>query len=137
MFFPIALLGFLVPPVTAATVGFVAPILSSLLTGMPPLYPPIAPMMAVEGLILGGTIALLHKRTTLGIYTPLIAAILFQRLVMAITVFLIAPLFHLPSAVFSAGMLISGIPGVVLQIIAVPPLVIYLKPRMQRLQEVF
>lgn len=136
MFFPIALLGFLVSPVVAATVGGMAPILSSLLTGMPPLYPPIAPMMVVEGIVLGGVIALLRTYTDWAVYPILISGILLQRGVMAVTVFLAAPLFHLPSVVFSAGMLVSGIPGIILQLIAIPPLVRYFEPRMQLLQDV-
>lgn len=136
MFFPIAVLGFLVRPGVAAVVGFLAPLLSALMTGMPPLYPPIAPMMAVEGAVLGGTISLLTRLTDWGTYPVLLSGILLQRVVMVITVFLIAPLFHLPSAVFSIGMLLSGIPGVILQIAAIPPLVLYFKPRMQKLREV-
>jgi len=136
MFFPVALCGLLISPVPAALVGFLAPWLSALLTGMPPLYPPLAPIMSVEGLVLGGGVSLLHTRLNWTLYPSLIAGIVFQRIILVIAVFAVAPLFHLPSTVFSAGMVISGIPGIILQLVVIPPLANRLEPRMQRLREI-
>lgn len=136
MFFPIALAGFLISPGIAALVGLMAPLLSSILTGMPPLYPPIAPLMAVEGLVLAAAIGLARKKFNWGVYPSLIVGIVLQRSVMAIAVFFVAPLFRLPGDIFTAGMLISGIPGIILQLIAIPPIVIGLEPRMKRLEDI-
>ncbi len=136
MFFPIALAGFLIAPPVAALVGFLAPLLSAFLTGMPPLYPPIAPLMAAEGFVLAATISMTRRKMGWGIYPSLITGILLQRLVMAVGVFLIAPLFRLPGEVFTAGMLISGIPGIILQLVAIPAIVLALEPRMKRLEDI-
>lgn len=137
MFFPIALCGLLISPVPAMLVGFLAPLLSSVMTGMPPLYPPIALIMAVEGVVLAGSLSVLRTQWHWPLYPSLITGILLQRLMLAAAVFGIAPLFHLPPKVFSAGMVFSGIPGVILQLIAVPPLVSMLEPRIKRMQEIY
>lgn len=51
MFYPLALAGFLVAAPLAMITGVSAPLLSALLTGMPPFYPPIAFIMTAEGLL--------------------------------------------------------------------------------------
>ncbi len=136
MFFPIALGDMLLKPRVAAIVGFLAPFLSTFLTGMPPFYPPIAPQMAVEGAVLGGVISLLRQRLMVGVILSLVSGILFQRIVLVLMVFVIAPLFHLPPGIYTATKLISGIPGIVLQLIGIPPLVKLLGPWVRVLREV-
>jgi len=136
MFFPIALAGLLLSPGTAALIGFLAPLMSAGLTGMPPFYPPIAPLMSVEGMVLGGGISLVSSRLNWGVIPSLLTGIMLERLVLVLMVFILAPAFHLPGEVFSAGMLIAGIPGVILQLIGIPPIFAILKPRMMRLQEI-
>ena len=135
MFFPIALAGFLLQPTILALLGISAPLISGALTGMPPFYPPVAPQMAVEGLVLGVGIAVLHQRLKLGIYPSLVLGLLLQRIVLVLVVFVIAPLFHLPPEIYSMAKLVSGIPGVLLQLILIPPLVVLIKPRILKLKE--
>ncbi len=136
MFFPIALCGLLISPIPAMIVGFLAPLLSALLTGMPPLYPPMAPLMAVEGVVLAGGISYLRLRRDWGIYASLISGIVAQRIILVATVLVIAPLFHLPGKLSSAGLIISGISGVILQLLILPPLAMKLEPRIKNLQEI-
>ncbi|MFH1853602.1 MAG: hypothetical protein ABIA75_14800 [Candidatus Neomarinimicrobiota bacterium] len=136
LFFPIALAGLLVRPGVAATVGLLAPILSGVLTGMPPFYPPIAPQMAAEGAVLGGSIALLRRHWGFGVVGSLVGGILAQRVVLAALVFLIAPLFHLPPGIYTGAKIVSGIPGLILQLVGIPPLVKLLEPRIRQMWEV-
>ncbi len=134
MFLPLALAGMLLRPKVAVCIGIIAPLLSGLLTGMPPFYPPVAPQMMVEGAVLSGTIALLRMNFFWGIYPSLIAGLLAQRMVLALLVFVIAPLFHLPAEIFTVAKLISGIPGVLMQLVTIPPLVKLLEKRIQLLR---
>lgn len=136
MFFPIALCGLLVSPSLSAAVGLLAPLISALLTGMPPIYPPIAPLMMAEGFVLGGTIALLRRKAGWGIYPSLISGIILQRIIMVLAVFVVSPAFHLPPEIFSISLFASGIPGVFLQLVAIPPLVYLIEPRINRLKEI-
>jgi len=136
MFFPIALAGLLLSPGAAALIGFLAPLMSAGLTGMPPFYPPIAPLMSVEGMALGGGISLMRTQLHWGVYPSLLSGIVLERLVLVLAVFIFAPVFHLPAEVFSAGMLMAGIPGVILQLVGIPPVFAILKARMMRLQEI-
>ncbi|MEJ2051625.1 MAG: ECF transporter S component [Calditrichota bacterium] len=136
MLFPIALGGLLLSPSTAALIGFLAPLLSAVMTGMPPFYPPIALLMAVEGVALGGGIALIRTTLHWGVYPSLLSGIVLERLVLALAIFIFAPVFHLPATVFSAGMLVAGIPGVILQLVGIPPLFAIVRPRMMHLREI-
>lgn len=136
MFFPIALAGMLVRPGVAMAVGLLAPILSAFLTGMPPFYPPVAPQMAAEGVVLAGSIALFRQRWGQGVGTSLVVGLILQRVVLVAMVFLIAPLFHLPAAMYSTAKLVFGIPGVIMQLIGIPPLVRLLEPRIRHIREI-
>ncbi|MDI6828708.1 MAG: hypothetical protein QME62_09515, partial [Armatimonadota bacterium] len=48
MHLPIMAAAFLISPGTAVSVAVVVPFLSAVLTGMPPLAPPVAVLMAIE-----------------------------------------------------------------------------------------
>ena len=48
MYLPLVTLAFLVRPLPAATTALLAPVLSGAVTGMPPLYPPVAAFMSIE-----------------------------------------------------------------------------------------
>ena len=65
MFYPLALAGFLVAPPLAMITGVAAPLVSALLTGMPPFYPPIAFIMMAEALLFTALPQELQKRLRL------------------------------------------------------------------------
>ncbi len=128
MLLPLLLNGFLTPLPWAVLTGCAVPLLSSLATGMPPLYPPIAISMAFEGAVLGGTAALLYRRGRGSMWFGLIAAIALGRLTAFASLYALAVLFGLPPKLASLASLAQGIPGVILQI-AVVPLVVSLLSR--------
>ena len=78
MHIPVLMAGFFLGPACGATVGIITPILSGLLTGMPPLVP-VMPIMAFElcgyGLITGLVFSKTNK-----IYISLICAMITGRL---------------------------------------------------------
>jgi len=123
MHLPTLLCGFLCGGPWGAVVGFLAPLMRSAILGMPPPFPTAAAMaveMAVYGLVSG----LLYHRLpkSLG---ALISAMVAGRLVWGATMFLLTmgsrSAFTL--AAFWAGAVANAIPGIILQLAAVPALV--------------
>ena len=123
MFLPILAAGLLLPWRPAGVVGVVTPLMSSLLTGMPPMAPPIAAVMALEGAVLATLSSCLYRRLTWPIHLATITAVLAQRLAMALATLVWAPWFGLPGPLTALGSLARGLPGVVLLVIVVPVLV--------------
>ena len=129
MFLPILALGFLVRWSTAVPVGAAVPIISALLTGMPPLYPPIAFIMSCEGAVLGGVAALCYRRWRVGLWPSLLLAVGAERLTLAILMIMLAEVFNLKTDVVVVVSVLSGAPGLVLQIVLVPYVVRRLEAR--------
>lgn len=131
MFYPIITAGFLVALPVAAAVGFLAPITSSLLTGMPPLFPPIALIMMVEGLVLTLIPALLHQKYKMKILPTLAVTIFAERLALLGAVVLSARWLSLPEGVLGLASLLRSLPGIVFIFLLIPPLVKKLEERIQ------
>jgi hypothetical protein len=129
MLLPVLLNGFLVPLPWAVFTGLAVPLVSSVTTGMPPLYPPIAVSMALEGAVLGGTAALLYRGDRRSLWMALISAIVLGRFAGLVFLYGLAVLFGLPPTIVSIASLVQGIPGVILQIAVVPLIVRLLERR--------
>lgn len=121
MLLPLLLNGFFVPLRWAVLTGAVVPLLSALLTGMPPLYPPLAGILAVEGAVLGGTAALLYRGRRL--WLAVIGAIVLGRLSAFGLSWALAGMFGLPPALAGVALLVQGLPGVALQLAVIPVVV--------------
>ena len=134
---PVLLCGFLCGPIYGVTVGAVAPLLRFALFGMPPLMPNGVAMcfeLAAYGLIAGIAYKLLPKKPFF-VYVSLLLSMLIGRLVWgAARVFLLG-IANIPFswAAFISGALLTAIPGIVLQIVLIPPLVILLRKVTPRL----
>ncbi|MGE5487792.1 MAG: ECF transporter S component [bacterium] len=126
---PLVLNGFLVPVRWAVLAGAVAPLLSALLTGMPPIFPPIALSLAAEGAVLGGTAAALYGGGRRSVWTALVPAILLGRVTAFAGTWLIAQSFALPAALSAGASVAQGLPGVALQLVVVPIAVRELRKR--------
>ena len=127
MHLPTLLCGFLCGGPWGAAVGFLAPLMRSAILGMPPPFP-TAVAMAVEMAVYGLVSGLLYARRPKnlgGIYTALISAMAAGRLawgaVMVILTMGSGNAFTL--AAFWAGAVANAIPGIILQLAAVPALV--------------
>ncbi len=124
MYLPLVTLAFFVRPFPAALTALVIPPLSGALTGMPPFYPPIAPIMSVELAVMGALIAVLHTwRPRVPTLVVLVPVLLLGRVLGVALVYLSARLMQLPAAWVAGASLLSGWPGVVLMVIAVPAIV--------------
>jgi len=123
MLLPLLLNGFLVPLPWAALVGGAVPWISALMTGMPPLYPPVALLLSCEGMILGGVAAAAYRATRPRIWPALLLAIVSGRAVSFALTWWLARSLGLPPALASLATFAQSLPGVALQLAVVPAVV--------------
>jgi len=123
MFWPIAAAAFFLNAPAAILVGVLAPLLSSLMTGMPAISPPILHAVMLELLALSSVTVTVYQKTSWGLFWPLLIGLFFSRIVLFLFVAAIAPLFALPATVFSTAFVLKGIPGII-AIMAIVPIVV-------------
>ena len=119
MLLPLLLNGFLSPFSWAVLTGATVPLISALLTGMPPLYPPVALLLSVEGALAAGVAAALY-RASRRIWLALLVAIVCGRAVSFVLTWFAARWFGLPPAMASLASLAQGLPGIALQLVVIP-----------------
>lgn len=123
MYIPLMVLPFYVRWGVAGTTALIVPLLSALVTGMPPLMPPVAPVMSVELAVMAVLLALLRKRWPL--VAPvilLIPVLVFGRVVNAGIMYIIAGFLGLPAGFVAGISFFAGWPGVILMLLVVPPI---------------
>ena len=142
MHLPIMLCAFICGPRYGFFVGLILPFLRSLTVGMPPIYPN-AVWMAVElaayGLIIGILYYNSKKRTKLRLYSSLVIAMIGGRIAWGITKAILlsagGKIFTINA--FIVGGFIDAIPGIVLQIILIPLVIMaYEKERIKTTKRV-
>jgi len=124
MHLPVLLCGFLLGGPWGLAVGVVAPLLRSVLFGMPPLFP-TAVSMAFELGTYGLVSGLLYRRvkhTLPMMYAVLVSAMVAGRLVWGAVRFVLAGLTgsNFPFSAFLSGALLTAIPGIIAQLILIP-----------------
>ena len=131
MHIPVLLCGFVCGWQYGLMVGFVVPLFRSVLAGMPVMMPTAVGMafeLATYGMISG----LLYRKLigkSLNIYITLIGAMLGGRIVWGIVSIL---LYGIQGNVFSwqlfiSGALLNAVPGIVLQLVLIPVIVLILE----------
>jgi hypothetical protein len=135
MFPPIIMAGCLTAWPVGLTVGVLSPLISAVLTGMPPFFPPIAWIMALEG----GVMVLLARRLYLlprfGPATTVILVLLADRLVLLGAVLAVATWLDLPRGVLGLVSVVRGLPGIVIMIITLPPLIRVVESRLRSIPQ--
>ena len=128
MHFPVLLCGFLCGWQWGIAVGFSAPLLRSVLFGMPVMYP-MAVCMALELATYAAVAGMLYRvfpKKRRFLYVSLIISMILGRLVWGLARFLCAGLdistFGLSA--FWTGAVAMSVPGILLQLLIVPVLVI-------------
>ena len=128
MHFPVLLCGFLCGWQWGIAVGFAAPLLRSVLFGMPVMYP-MAVCMALELATYAAVAGMLYRvfpQKRRFLYVSLIISMILGRLVWGLARFLCAGLdistFGLSA--FWTGAVAMSVPGILLQLLIVPALVI-------------
>lgn len=124
MYLPLVALAFFARPVPAVLTAFVVPILSGAITGMPPFYPPIAALMAIELSVMAAIIASLRcLRPRSNEWLLLLGVLLLGRVLYVTLVYFFSLWIELPAGFLAGVSFLQGWPGVVLMMIVIPPLV--------------
>ena len=127
MHIPVLLCGLVCGWQYGAVVGFVAPLLRSVLFGMPPMYP-IAIAMAFELATYGAVAGFMYRKvqhTLPMIYATLVTSMVAGRLVWGAVRFVLAGLSgsSFPFSAFLSGAVLTAVPGIVAQLILIPLIV--------------
>ena len=128
MHIPALLCGFICGWPWGLAVGFISPLLRSVLFGMPAMFPS-AVAMAFELAVYGGTAGLLYRllpRKKGVTYAVLILSMIAGRVVWGAARVILAGLSgsSFSWAMFIAGAVTNAIPGIIMQLILIPVLVI-------------
>lgn len=128
MHVPVLLCGFICGWKWGGCVGLCAPLLRFLIFGMPPLFP-IGAAMAVELLVYGILSGFIYKmlpKKLFCIYFALIASMIAGRLAWGTARFVIAGIGNteFSLAAFWSGAITGALPGIAIQLILIPVLVV-------------
>ena len=120
MHIPVIIAGLLLGPKLGLVIGILTPIASSLLTGMPPLWP-MLPQMVVELGVFGVFAGFLRRKLDLPLYVSLVGAMLVGRIARGI-IFAVIMLpttagFVMESMITTT---IMGLPGIMIQLLFIP-----------------
>ena len=131
MHIPVLLCGFICGAPYGAIVGFIVPLLRSVLFSMPTMMPN-AVAMAFELCTYGFVAGLLYhkfKSYKFGVYLTLIPTMIIGRVVWGIAAFCLFKAIGntFTWAIFFAGAVVNAIPGIIIQIVLIPTIVIGLK----------
>lgn len=131
MHIPILICGLVCGWKYGAAVGFVTPLLRGVLFGMPVLYPngiAMAFELAAYGLIAGVVYFLFRRQNVAALYVALISAMLGGRVVWGIAEIVLLGMAGTPFTweLFLAGAFLKAIPGIILQLILIPVVMVAL-----------
>ena len=131
MHIPVLLCGFVCGGLVGLMVGAVTPLLRSVLFGMPPLFPTATAMafeLAAYGLLAGCFYRGLPAKT-FWIYVDLLLAMVGGRAVWGMATMAIYASLGNPFTweMFMAGAVFNAVPGIILQILIIPPIVCVMK----------
>lgn len=131
MHIPVLLCGFICGGPAGLLVGFILPLFRSLLFGMPPMYPTALAMafeLAAYGFLAGWLYRALPKKIPF-IYITLIISMIIGRIIwggVSLVLFSLAGN-AFTWTIFLAGAVVNAIPGIILQVVLVPLVIISLK----------
>ncbi len=113
------------------TVGFILPIMRSALFGMPPMFPTAISMafeMAVYGALSGWLYSRSRWQCVLAVYRSLISAMVAGRIVWGLVQIILLSITGSAFTwkMFIAGAFLNAIPGIILQLILIPALMVAL-----------
>lgn len=125
MHLPVLIAGLFLGPIEGFLVGMGSVVLSTVLTGMPPVFP-MMPIMIVELAIYGLVAGILYKKMKQNIFVSLISSMILGRIASAIVVYILIKFFGFkaPGAItFVMGGVATALPGIAIQLVFVPLIV--------------
>lgn len=136
MFLPVLAAGMLLPLRLSLIVGILTPLASWMLTGMPPLSPPILPLMIVELT----TVAVVTGSLRQGLRWPAIpvvtVAMAADRLLLLLIIEGVSAVAGIRHPLLGPAAVLAGLPGVLLAVFVIPPTVKLIESRFPRLAPV-
>jgi len=120
MYLPILAGACFLRPGWAAVSGAAAPLVSAALTGMPPVFPPVAFWMAIELAAMAWLVSTLARRRRIPTTLSVAAALVIGRGIYAALIFTTGRWLDLPAGLLTLVSLVAGWPGMVLAITTVP-----------------
>lgn len=130
MHIPIMLCGLICGAPWGTAVGFVAPLLRSLLFTQPLLFPDAVAMaveLATYGLVIGLIFGKFKSKNILAIYVSLICAMVCGRVAWCIAMSACLGFSALSLSIFSAQSLLSAVPGIILQLVIIPSVMLVMR----------
>ena len=136
MHIPVMLCGFFCGPWYGLAVGFISPLLRFALFGMPPILPK-GLAMCFELATYGVSVGLLYRslpKKKINVYVSLILAMILGRIVWGIASAIIYGFggSEFGWAAFIAGGIVGSFPGIIVQIVLIPLLVIALEKHVNK-----
>ena len=137
MHIPVLLCGFVCGWPWGLLVGIISPLLRSLTLGMPPLFPK-AICMAFELAAYGAVAGIMHKllpKKKISIYGSLLTAMVVGRIVYGVAMYICMNINggSYTLAAFISGTITEAVPGIILQIVLIPILVMLIEsPRFSK-----
>lgn len=133
MHIPVLLCGYLCGGPWGMVVGLTVPLLRSIIFGMPPMFPTAFCMMfelATYGLVAGVLYQILPRKKNM-LFVSLLAAMIAGRIVWGIMMFACMGFDagNFGFAAFIAGALINALPGIALQVVLIPVLVLLINKK--------
>ncbi|MDU2598588.1 MULTISPECIES: ECF transporter S component [Anaerococcus] len=122
MHVPIFLGALTLGPISGFIVGILTPILSSLLTGMPPMIP-MVPIMVFELAAYGFFAGFLYEKYPKNVFIPLIAAMIIGRIVAGIAAWSVFNIFNMDEInilTYISSSFVKGLPGIIMSLVLVP-----------------
>lgn len=129
MHIPVLLSGFVLGPHVGFLVGLITPLLRSVLFGTPPLFPTAVAMtfeLAAYGVLAGFFYGLLPQKRG-SIFLALIGAMLGGRIIWGAATLVLLGLGGFSWQAFVAGAFANAVPGIILQLVLIPPIVLAVK----------
>ena len=131
MHIPVILCGFICGAPWGLLVGVTAPLLRSFVLSMPPLFPTAISMafeLAVYGFLSGLLYRVLPKKK-INIYVSLVLSRVIGRLIWGMVQFCLMgfDLEKFPLSAFFSGAVVNAIPGIILQILLIPVVIVILE----------
>jgi len=123
MHIPVLVGGLILGPSAGLTIGLITPLLSSVLTGMPPLNTPVPYMMMVELAVYGLAAGALMKWRR-NLLLSFVGALVAGRIAMGLSFVLVKLFVPFPGTpvAYVTGALVTGLPGLAVQVVLVPAL---------------
>ena len=130
MHIPVLLCGFICGWQYGGVVGFVLPLLRHLMFGMPPLLTAVAMAfeLAAYGIVTGLLYRLLPRKNVVSLYISLISAMLLGRVVWGVVRVIMTGVAGeaFTWKLFLAGAFVNAVPGIILQLVLIPALMVIL-----------